>query len=131
MNSTHHEKRRFNRIFHDANTSLSSPNTEEMACKLQDISLNGCLVSSLSASTPYQVKDHVDIRITLADDVCIKASAHVAFIGEGKQMGLQFDEIDIDSITTLRRLVELNMGDSLMLERNLNSLGSVKDTNVS
>lgn len=131
MNSTHHEKRRFNRIFHDANTSLTSENIEETACQLQDISLNGCLISNSLDSLSYQVKDHVDIRITLAEDLCIKASAHIAFISEKNQIGIQFDEIDIDSITTLRRLVELNMGDSLLLERNLNSLGSVKDTNLS
>jgi len=130
MNSTQHEKRRFDRIFHDASICLTNQRAEEVQCQLLDISLNGCLISSKPASQSYQVKDSTNICIILADDLSIRTAAHIAFIGEDGHIGIQFDEIDIDSITTLRRLVELNMGDSLMLERNLQSLGSVKDTNV-
>jgi len=130
MNSTYNEKRRFDRIFHDASTYLTSQNSKEIECQLIDLSLNGCLVLSQSASQFYQVKAPCNICITLADDLSIKASAHIAFIGKENHIGLQFDDIDIDSITTLRRLVELNIGDSLILERNLHSLGSVKDTNI-
>ena len=130
MNPTYHEKRRFDRILHDASTYLTSQSSEKRPCKLIDLSLNGCLVLSQSASQFYQVKDPCNICITLADDLSIKTSAHIAFIGKENHIGVQFDDIDIDSITTLRRLVELNIGDSLILERNLHSLGSVKDTNV-
>jgi hypothetical protein len=48
--------------------------------------------------------------------------AHIAYLGKGKHLGLQFDEIDIHSATSLRRLVELNMGDTSLLERDLLSL---------
>jgi len=128
MNSTQQEKRRFDRILHDANISLTHQDSEEIQCQLLDISLNGCLVSSNPACQAYQVKDTTKVCIILADDLSIRTTAHIAFIGESGHIGIQFDEIDIDSITTLRRLVELNMGDSLMLERNLQSLGSVKNT---
>jgi len=122
------EKRRFNRIFHDANTRLTDKKGTEQACKLLDISLNGCLILLPQTGSPYQAKETLNLNILLADEINIKATAHVVFIRDNEQLGVQFDEIDIDSITTLRRLVELNMGDCLMLERNLQALGRVKDT---
>ncbi|MEW5012077.1 MAG: PilZ domain-containing protein [Cycloclasticus sp.] len=129
MNTLHNEKRRFDRIFHDANIRLKDQNSVEIQCKLLDISLNGCLISKQQEKPLYKVSDRINVSIILADELAIKTCAHIAFIGKDGHIGLQFDEIDIDSVTTLRRLVELNMGDSLMLERNLHALGSVKDTN--
>jgi len=38
-------------------------------------------------------------------------------------VGLRCEYIDIDSITYLRRLVELNLGDAELLERELVALG--------
>lgn len=37
-------------------------------------------------------------------------------------LGLQCREIDLDSITHLRRLIELNLGSSELLERELGAL---------
>jgi hypothetical protein len=41
---------------------------------------------------------------------------------EGHQVGLRCREIDIESIAHLRRLVELNLGDEDLLERELSAL---------
>jgi hypothetical protein len=41
---------------------------------------------------------------------------------EGTQVGLRCDSIDIDSLTHLRRLVELNVGDEAILQRELSAL---------
>jgi hypothetical protein len=41
------------------------------------------------------------------------------------QVGFECEFIDLDSISNLRRLVELNLGDSMLLERQLGSLGSL------
>jgi hypothetical protein len=43
---------------------------------------------------------------------------HVA----GRRVGLRCDNIDIDSVTHLRRLVELNAGDPNLLDRELSAL---------
>jgi len=37
-------------------------------------------------------------------------------------MGIVCEHIDVDSMTHLRRLVELNMGDTSLLERELHAL---------
>jgi hypothetical protein len=42
---------------------------------------------------------------------------------ENDEMGLNCKDIDVDSITHLRRLVELNLGDPKLLERELSALG--------
>jgi hypothetical protein len=44
---------------------------------------------------------------------------------ERAQVGFECEYIDLDSISNLRRLVELNLGDSVLLERQLGSLGSL------
>lgn len=115
------EKRFFTRIpfqgtVHMANTH-GSWDTE-----LMDISLNGALVAKpqdwQGSSTDHYMMEldlpnsHVEIRM----EVVI---AHV----EDDRIGLQCKHIDLDSITHLRRLVELNLGDSSSLTRQLAALG--------
>ena len=41
---------------------------------------------------------------------------------EGHHVGLRCESIDLDSITHLRRLVEMNSGDSTILDREFASL---------
>jgi hypothetical protein len=48
------------------------------------------------------------------------AVAHI----EGTRVGLRCLHIDLDSITELRRLVELNLGDAAQLDRELHALGT-------
>jgi hypothetical protein len=43
----------------------------------------------------------------------------------GNDAGFKCEHIDIDSISQLRRLVELNLGDSQMLERDLLALTEI------
>lgn len=54
--------------------------------------------------------------------MCIKMDITVAYI-EDQQIGLDCKGIDLDSITHLRRLVELNLGDANLLKRELMALG--------
>ena len=125
MNDDHKEKRRFKRIFHDASTHLIAEDGSAVQCNLLDISFNGCLISGSKYTANFQVQDKLTIDIILGEQIGIEVSAHIVFIGKYKQLGFQFDEIDIDSVTSLRKLVELNMGDTSMLERNLLSLSSL------
>ena len=41
---------------------------------------------------------------------------------EGKNVGVRCESIDLDSVSHLRRLVELNVGDESILQRDLSSL---------
>ncbi len=65
--------------------------------------------------------DQCRLKLALADDAAILMQGTVAHV-DGRKMGLRCDSIDIDSITHLRRLVELNAGDPDLLERELAAL---------
>jgi hypothetical protein len=42
---------------------------------------------------------------------------------QNDELGVRCVDIDLDSITHLRRLVELNLGETELLERELSALG--------
>lgn len=85
-----------------------------------DLSLKGALVET---DTPWRGKtnDHCRLKIDLAETVAISMWVTVAHI-DGNHIGLHCNDIDLDSITHLRRLVELNSGDPAILERDLSAL---------
>jgi len=91
-----------------------------MPAELVDISLRGALLK-VPPQWRNQVGDTCQIKLKLADAAVIIMRAVVAHI-EGRRVGLYCESIDIDSITHLRRLVELNAGDPAMLERELSAL---------
>ena len=117
--STENEKRQFHRIFYNAKASLVADN-KSWDCEVIDLCLNGCL---LQFPTIWQ-QDSDDIctlRLTLSEDTEITMDLKPAH-AEGNNVGFKCEQIDIDSISQLRRMVELNLGDSEILERDLSSL---------
>jgi hypothetical protein len=92
----------------------------EMSAQLQDISLKGAL---LETSEKWNGKpgEECQISLKLAPDATIGMWAEVMHV-EGRQIGLRCKSIDLDSITHLRRLVELNSGDPALLDREFSSL---------
>lgn len=95
--------------------------TERFACTLVDISLKGALVEgalpwTLPTGTPCA------LTIRLGDtDVTIDMTGLVAHV-EQTRLGMRCTEIDLDSMTTLRRLVELNLGDEAALHREIHAM---------
>lgn len=113
------DKRRFHRILYNAEAILQSDGNR-YPCKIIDLSLKGCLVSfdepwTESSEIPYT------LTLNLTDEVSIVMIVEVAHV-IGTQVGFKCGNIDIDSISRLRRLVELNLGDSDLLERELAAL---------
>lgn len=88
--------------------------------ELQDISLKGALVD-VPAAWPGGQDDHCQLRLHLAPQTTINMSTTVTHI-DGRRVGLRCDNIDLDSIMHLRRLVELNAGDAELLDRELSAL---------
>ena len=114
-----HDQRHFQRIFYAAEAVLSDGNSS-MSCKVVDISLKGCLLD-FGMPWPGNHEASYELGLSLSDEVVINMVVKFAH-GAGSQVGFKCDHIDIDSITSLRRLVELNLGDNEMLERDLQSL---------
>ncbi len=114
------EQRRFTRIAFDAAATLIKDG-REWPCELIDLSLKGALVSQPD-DWNGAIDDTCKLRLTLDDDVRIDMDVAIAH-HENQRVGLCCKDIDLDSITHLRRLVELNLGDAILLERELMALG--------
>ncbi|MCP4236208.1 MAG: PilZ domain-containing protein [Aestuariibacter sp.] len=118
--ATVEEKRRFSRIPFQSKVLISNEGYS-MACQLIDISLKGILVT-LPANWTAKPGDLIQVELELdPDDVIINMESTVAHI-EKDHLGLACQHIDIDSISHLRRLVELNIGDPDILQRELSEL---------
>ena len=86
-----------------------------------DLSLKGALVQ-LPANTPIKQDATCILHVTLSEmDDQISMETRVSHI-EGQNAGLICQNIDIDSVTHLRRLVELNIGNPDLLERELSAM---------
>lgn len=113
-------RRAFTRIFFDAETVINQ-GERSWPVELVDISLHGLLIKD-----PGDLKllsgQALDVCIHLAGELEIHMHVHISH-QEGDRLGFVCDDIDIDSITHLRRLVELNTADEGLLERELSSLG--------
>lgn len=87
------------------------------AVQLLNISLKGALVSRPVGwdITPGTL---LALDLTLVDQEHIRVNVTVAHI-EDNHVGLYWNNIDLDSMTHLRRLVQLNLGDAAQLDREL------------
>ncbi len=112
-------RRRFTRIFFDAETVLAQGDTAHIV-KLMDVSLQGMLVQLLPEQH-VQPDIPVEGCIHLGGDIQIRMTLSVVN-HRGDRLGLHCENIDLDSLTHLRRLVELNLGDVSLLERELGAL---------
>jgi len=119
VSSSSPEKRQFHRLFYEADAIVSIDELT-LPCRVIDISLKGCL---LEFEQPWKGLEGglCLLVLNLSSEVAIRmqlSHTHSA----GTQVGFKCEHIDIDSITNLRRLVELNLGDSALLERELGAL---------
>lgn len=114
------DKRRFTRIVFSAPATLTVNNID-YPTKLVDISLKGALISQIEGIEKH-LKEICQLKFCLNDsDVEVELTGHIAHV-EKEYLGVHCEKIDIQSASHLRRLVELNVGSSELLDRNLNSL---------
>lgn len=113
------ENRNFHRILYAAEATLSCEE-KTWGCQIIDLSLNGCL---LRFECPWEDDPEklYTLTLQLSDQIHIKMELTVTHVVDNK-VGFKCEHIDIDSISELRRLVELNLGSSILLERDLLSL---------
>ena len=96
---------------------------------IHDISLSGALVESEANIPP--LKTRLGTLDFLLDDNGTEVNMHVAVVHEHtNEIGLQCNGIDIDSISHLRRLIELNLGDDSQLHKELSQLSYTKTEQV-
>lgn len=113
------ERRRFQRIEFDAQSEVRTPECS-WPIKLVDISFKGVL-AEIEIPPLLEVGDKADIVIRLANDIVITMPS-VLRHHLGEFIGFEAENMDLDSMSHLRRLVELNLGDEALLERELDHL---------
>ncbi|MBQ0719097.1 MAG: PilZ domain-containing protein [Gammaproteobacteria bacterium] len=114
------EQRKFTRIKFDASSSLSSAQ-ERWEVELLDISLRGALLQS-AYREGLSIGCDVSVLIDLTNEAGgIELHGKVVHI-EADHIGVSSTHMDIDSISQLRRIVELNLGDSELLQREIAAL---------
>lgn len=115
-------RRHFSRIRFQATASLIFPGGDVLPVEVVDLSLKGALVRPL-AELYIQVGSNGQLLIRLDDEAVIDMAATVVH-HQGAVYGLACTEIDLDSVTHLRRLVALNAGDDALAEREVMLLAS-------
>jgi hypothetical protein len=108
------ERRRFTRVLFNGKCFLQD-GKDTYEGNLLDISVKGALIEPMSSEVPcvYSPKKSCMLKIVL-NDSNTEITAHVEMVHRRDDglIGLYFTQIDIDSLTHLRKLIELNMGDA-------------------
>jgi PilZ domain len=113
------DRRRFRRIAFDARTSIAQ-NSWNWPVQLVDVSLKGLLVQRPDDWRGNRVEPF-DVDIRLDPQAHIKMQVRLAHDDHG-QLGFVCEHIDLESISHLKRLIELNLGDEEELHRELAAL---------
>src|SRR5690606_32286701 len=116
VDSLGNERRRFRRFPVEGSVRLYSPKAM-WTCELVDLSLHGCLITRPEEFDGSH-GDNYRVDIRLAGGVMIGMSCRLARPFEDR---LAFDcqTIHLDSLSRLKRLVEMNLGNTDVLCREL------------
>lgn len=91
-------------------------------CELVDISLNGALIAACSGATPGAgTPCQLTINLDDANKVQIIMIGIVAHKIENR-VGIHCESIDIDSMKHLRKLIEYNLGNVELVNRDFEAL---------
>jgi hypothetical protein len=119
MTDSHADRRRFKRIAFDAKTELRQGD-KRWQVQLVDLSLKGLLIER---PEPWQAEAHEPFiaDIKLSNEAHVQMEARLTHDDHG-QLGFVCEHISLESISHLRRLIELNLADHDELERELAAL---------
>jgi len=114
------ERRHYQRIPFIAEVEVSL-NDKRWICELEDISLKGLLIVAPSGVEPAKGGAYsIDLR--LGEGTSINMLAQISH-AKGAHWGMCWDNIDLEGLTHLRRLLELNLADPEEMHRELAELG--------
>ena len=116
----HEQRRRFARVLFNAD-AFPVQREIRQACAVIDLSLRGALVRCPPAALRDDQPVALELHLGGGDAAQIAMHGRIAH-RDGERLGIRCDDIDLDSITHLRRVVELNSGDARLLDRELAAL---------
>jgi len=116
------ERRHFQRVQFETTAKLTK-DQQFFDCEIIDLSIHGVLLRPYGVISA-KVGSQYQLEVPLSDESSvIKMSVKLAHQSPNS-LGFECENIDLDSITHLRKLVELNSGDPAVLERDLATLCS-------
>lgn len=114
-------RRKFSRIPFHCEARLFLPDGDHPV-EVVDLSLQGALISPVDSAMYVTVGSHGTLKLRL-DELGAGIRMEVTIVHHIRNCyGLLCREIDLDSVTHLRRLVELNLGDEELAEREFSLL---------
>lgn len=114
------DRRRFTRVPFDADTTLQQDGWHADV-QLIDLSLRGLLVLQPDDWQGANPNEPFLALIDLSEGNQIRMEVGLVHAEEGL-LGFRCEHIDLDSISHLRRLIALNLGDPTLVERELAAL---------
>lgn len=117
--SSHEERRHYTRV-NFASEAQIVQDDRHYDVKVIDISLNGILIESPEDYT-LKTEQVVLIQVQLAGDINIEMRSKLVH-NSNDLLGLQCISVDMESMSHLRRLMELNLEDPNAPERVLDEL---------
>ena len=117
-----HERRHFVRVGFDAPAQITI-GADTFLAQVLDVSLKGALLR-LPPQALAQARPGLPCQLSvplLPTQEQLSMATDIAHL-DGDLAGLQCRTIDLDSVTHLRRIIELQLGDAALLERDLAEL---------
>ena len=111
--STTRERRSFSRVDFQHGITLESASGQVYEGAFNDISLRGMLFHC----DGQPGKGEVLSGTLLIGDVAVRLQGRVVHVHPDGHVALQFQELDLESFSHLRRLVAMNMGDADLIDR--------------
>lgn len=116
------ERRRFSRIVYQAPATLTQ-DEHQVDASIKDLSLHGLLVAC-DESDSLDLKP-LSIRFSLPDsDVTIELVGRIIAKND-HILRVSIEHIDLESISHIKRIVELNVGDDKLLHREIEHLSDL------
>ena len=111
------ENRHFSRVGFEAETWLETSG-KRFDVHLHDLSLKGALVS-FDGQFPLAEGEICPLHIKLSgSDIVLSFQSRLLHI-DGQNLGFKFEILDIESLTHLRSIMEANIGDTAIIDREL------------
>lgn len=118
------ERRRFSRILYSGDCFIKEDPPDPaftLETKILDLSLNGALIHRPDEWTDEYNKEVILLFTLSGSDICLEIKGVICH-SEEKVLGMKFISLPLESITHLKRLIELNLGDDALLHRELSQL---------
>jgi hypothetical protein len=113
------DKRRFSRINFHKPVAFAYAG-QVFSANLLDISLKGALIERYG-DAKLTLGESCRLCITLNPEERIEMDGEIAYLTPAR-IGLKCTNIELESITALRRLVEINLGNDDLMQREFNAL---------